>query len=284
MVVLRRRVGLRAGRRDRRRRGGGARLPARADDARAQDGGRRAEAPSPRPEAASRRRRRARSQRRRVGRWRLEHTRVRDSVRTYGAARGPRPYDATARRAARARAARGDGPVAARAGAALRRQLGDALAGRARRDQPDAAGRGAHRRRASSCGSRSCCASTRAGSVTIVRAGERASAAARARGHRYEVLTAADPRPARSSSRVHTLAAGAVTGGAGDPPMHEPGSREIALVEAGARHARLRRAPLRAGRRRLRDLRRRPAPPLREPRAGARRACSRSSRPGLRRS
>jgi len=32
---------------------------------------------------------------------------------------------------------------------------------------------------------------------------------------------------------LHTLAAGAVTGGAGDPPMHEPGSREIALVESG---------------------------------------------------
>jgi XRE family transcriptional regulator, regulator of sulfur utilization len=32
---------------------------------------------------------------------------------------------------------------------------------------------------------------------------------------------------------VHTLAAGAVTGGADDPPMHEPGSRETALVEAG---------------------------------------------------
>ena len=29
------------------------------------------------------------------------------------------------------------------------------------------------------------------------------------------------------------LAAGATTGGEGDPPMHEPGSREIALVEAG---------------------------------------------------
>jgi mannose-6-phosphate isomerase-like protein (cupin superfamily) len=29
------------------------------------------------------------------------------------------------------------------------------------------------------------------------------------------------------------LAAGAATGGPGDPPMHEPGSREIALVEQG---------------------------------------------------
>jgi mannose-6-phosphate isomerase-like protein (cupin superfamily) len=30
------------------------------------------------------------------------------------------------------------------------------------------------------------------------------------------------------------LAAGATTGGPGDPPMHEPGSREIALVEHGS--------------------------------------------------
>ena len=30
------------------------------------------------------------------------------------------------------------------------------------------------------------------------------------------------------------LAPGAVTGGPGDPPMHEPGSRETALVESGA--------------------------------------------------
>jgi mannose-6-phosphate isomerase-like protein (cupin superfamily) len=29
------------------------------------------------------------------------------------------------------------------------------------------------------------------------------------------------------------LAGGAVTGGSGDPPMHEPGSRETALVESG---------------------------------------------------
>ena len=31
----------------------------------------------------------------------------------------------------------------------------------------------------------------------------------------------------------HVLAAGASTGGPGDPPMHEPGSRETALVQAG---------------------------------------------------
>src|ERR687889_320360 len=37
----------------------------------------------------------------------------------------------------------------------------------------------------------------------------------------------------RAELSRHTLAAGARTGGAGDPPIHEPGSREIALVEHG---------------------------------------------------
>jgi len=70
------------------------------------------------------------------------------------------------------------------------------------------------------------------GSVTIVRAGERSSGAVARRGHRYEVLTAPNPGQ-RLELSVHTLAPGAVTGGADDPPMHEPGSREIALVDAG---------------------------------------------------
>ena len=33
---------------------------------------------------------------------------------------------------------------------------------------------------------------------------------------------------------MHTLAPGAATGGPGDPPMHEPGSRETAVVLEGA--------------------------------------------------
>ncbi|HEY5428284.1 MAG TPA: cupin domain-containing protein, partial [Solirubrobacteraceae bacterium] len=37
----------------------------------------------------------------------------------------------------------------------------------------------------------------------------------------------------RAELSRHTLAAWAVTGGPGDPPMHEPGSRETALVQAG---------------------------------------------------
>src|ERR1700735_4197452 len=45
------------------------------------------------------------------------------------------------------RAARGDGPVAARSGGALGRQRADAVAGGARRDEPDAAGGDADRAR-----------------------------------------------------------------------------------------------------------------------------------------
>ena len=52
-------------------------------------------------------------------------------------------------------------------------------------------------------------------------------------GHRYEVLT--PPLPGqRAEVTRHTLAAGAQTGGPGDPPRHEPGARETTLVEAGA--------------------------------------------------
>lgn len=71
------------------------------------------------------------------------------------------------------------------------------------------------------------------GAVTIVRAGERRHGGNRRRGHRYEVLTAAQPGQRAELSR-HTLAAGGSTGAADDPPMHEPGSRETALIEHGA--------------------------------------------------
>jgi uncharacterized cupin superfamily protein len=37
----------------------------------------------------------------------------------------------------------------------------------------------------------------------------------------------------RAELSRHVLAPGAVTGGAGDPPMHEPGSREVAHVRDG---------------------------------------------------
>jgi transcriptional regulator with XRE-family HTH domain len=67
--------------------------------------------------------------------------------------------------------------------------------------------------------------------VVIVREGERRSR--RRRGHRVEELT--PPLPGqRADVSIHTLAQGAATGGPGDPPMHEPGSRETAVVLEGA--------------------------------------------------
>ena len=71
------------------------------------------------------------------------------------------------------------------------------------------------------------------GAVTVVRAEERQHGGNRRRGHRYEVMTAARPGQRSELSR-HTLAAGGATGAPDDPPMHEPGSRETALVEHGA--------------------------------------------------
>jgi XRE family transcriptional regulator, regulator of sulfur utilization len=62
-------------------------------------------------------------------------------------------------------------------------------------------------------------------------------------GHRFEELT--PPLPGqRADVSLHTLKPGATTGGSDDPPMHEPGSREtavvlsgtLALVVDGARH------------------------------------------------
>jgi transcriptional regulator with XRE-family HTH domain len=68
-------------------------------------------------------------------------------------------------------------------------------------------------------------------SVTIVRPDERRAGGAG--GHRYEVLTPPLPGQRAEVSR-HLLAPGAATGGPGDPPMHEPGARETAVVESGA--------------------------------------------------
>ena len=70
------------------------------------------------------------------------------------------------------------------------------------------------------------------GAVTIVRAGERRKGPDPVAGHSYEILTPPLPGQRAELSR-HMLAAGAKTGGQGDPPMHEPGSRETALVQAG---------------------------------------------------
>jgi transcriptional regulator with XRE-family HTH domain len=76
------------------------------------------------------------------------------------------------------------------------------------------------------------------GAVTVVRRAERRKGPSGVRGdagagHRFEILTPPLPGQRAELSR-HTLASGAATGGPGDPPMHEPGSRETALVESGA--------------------------------------------------
>jgi XRE family transcriptional regulator, regulator of sulfur utilization len=68
--------------------------------------------------------------------------------------------------------------------------------------------------------------------VTLVQRRDRRPGGARARGHSYELVT--PPLPGqRAEVAIHTLAPGAVTGGPGDPPMHEPGSRETAVVMSG---------------------------------------------------
>jgi transcriptional regulator with XRE-family HTH domain len=51
-------------------------------------------------------------------------------------------------------------------------------------------------------------------------------------GHRVEELTPPLPGQRADVSR-HRLDPGAVTGGPGDPPLHEPGSRETAVVLEG---------------------------------------------------
>jgi len=71
-----------------------------------------------------------------------------------------------------------------------------------------------------------------AGAVTVVRRGDRRKGPGAVGGHSYEILTPPLPGQRAELSR-HVLAPGGVTGGASDPPMHEPGSRETALVERG---------------------------------------------------
>jgi XRE family transcriptional regulator, regulator of sulfur utilization len=66
--------------------------------------------------------------------------------------------------------------------------------------------------------------------VVLVRAGK--GRTRRRRGHRLEELT--PPLPGqRADVSVHTLAPGAATGAPDDPPIHEPGSRETAVVVEG---------------------------------------------------
>jgi XRE family transcriptional regulator, regulator of sulfur utilization len=66
--------------------------------------------------------------------------------------------------------------------------------------------------------------------VVVTRAGERRTRTRR--GHRTEELT--PPLPGqRADVSIHTLEPGASTGRPGDPPLHEPGARETAVVLSG---------------------------------------------------
>ena len=66
--------------------------------------------------------------------------------------------------------------------------------------------------------------------VVVVKSKDRRTR--RRRGHKVEELT--PPLPGqRSDVSEHTLAPGAATGAPDDPPMHEPGSRETAVVLDG---------------------------------------------------
>jgi transcriptional regulator with XRE-family HTH domain len=69
-----------------------------------------------------------------------------------------------------------------------------------------------------------------AGHVVVVRAGE--GRTRRRRGHRTDELTPALPGQ-RADVSVHALEPGAATGRPGDPPLHEPGARETAVVVSG---------------------------------------------------
>ena len=68
--------------------------------------------------------------------------------------------------------------------------------------------------------------------VSVVRYGERRDGGVAAYGHRFEVLTPALPGQ-RLELSEHFLAPGGETGKRGDPPIHEAGSRETAVVTEG---------------------------------------------------
>lgn len=69
------------------------------------------------------------------------------------------------------------------------------------------------------------------GVVSVVRAADRRRGGGGP--HRFEILTPPLPGQRAELSR-HVLAPGARTGAQGDPPMHEAGAREVALVERGS--------------------------------------------------
>lgn len=67
--------------------------------------------------------------------------------------------------------------------------------------------------------------------VVVTRSSERRTRTRR--GHRTEELT--PPLPGqRADVSLHALEPGAATGTTGDPPLHEPGARETAVVLAGS--------------------------------------------------
>ena len=68
--------------------------------------------------------------------------------------------------------------------------------------------------------------------VNVVRMHERRDGGVAAYGHRFEVLTPALPGQ-RLELSEHFLAPGGATGQRGDPPIHEAGSRETAVVTEG---------------------------------------------------
>lgn len=68
--------------------------------------------------------------------------------------------------------------------------------------------------------------------VVVVRRVDRRAGAGLGDGHKYELLT--PPLPGqRIELTEHTLDPGAGTGGEGDPPIHEPGSRESVTLQEG---------------------------------------------------
>ena len=67
--------------------------------------------------------------------------------------------------------------------------------------------------------------------VAVLRKRDRT--AVRRNGHRYSEITP-DLPGRRASVTLHALKAGARTGGIGDTPLHEPGSRETIVVQTGS--------------------------------------------------
>jgi transcriptional regulator with XRE-family HTH domain len=69
------------------------------------------------------------------------------------------------------------------------------------------------------------------GAVSVVPADGRLRGGG-ARGHSYEIVTPGLPGQ-RAEVSLHVLSPGAATGGEEDPPIHEPGARETAVVTGG---------------------------------------------------